>query len=388
MTKQRNIFFLTGARSEYDLMMPVIQAVSEHPDLTEGVIASAAHLSPFHGNNIDAIRADGFEIVAELETLVSSESWTGRSLSFAHLTTALTHFLASNRPDVLFIAGDREEALAGAIVANFLGIFVAHLHGGDRCIASDIDEVLRPAISKLAHLHFAATEGHRQRLIKMGEPPAQVWASGAPGLDRLLHTEKATSDEIFETYQVDISEPYILIIHHPSSTLPQSDAVAEMEAILNAVVSLGIPAFCSYPNFDPGNIAMRQTIDQFRENYAKLIVFHNLPRTHFVTIYSHSTAIVGNSSSIVIESTVLKIPGILVGSRQDLREIAANVQRVAPDEQLVKQAILQAMNDEDYQALVQATESIYGDGKAANRIVNALATVELSPAMLLKTITY
>src|SRR5262249_28334368 len=141
----RRIFFLTAARSEYDILVPVIRAVAGTPGLSASVIPSAAHLSPFHGSGIEQIRADGFPIAGCVESLLSAESWTARSLSFAGLVEGLTRLLAADRPDILFICGDREEVLAGAIVASFLGIHIAHLGGGDRSIASDIDEVLRQA---------------------------------------------------------------------------------------------------------------------------------------------------------------------------------------------------------------------------------------------------
>ncbi len=383
----REIYFITGARSEYDILYPVIAETAQNPQLNVGIIAVGAHLSTKHGYTIDLIRKDGFPIVGELVTLHPEETWVGRSLSFARLTEQLTHLLREKRPDILFVAGDREEPLAAAIVANFLRIPVAHLHGGDRCIASDVDEVLRPAISKLSHLHFTATEGHRQRLIHMGELPQYVWAVGAPGLDRLRTVNDIPLEVLGKLYQVDLSGPFFILIQHPSSTLSPEQGYAEMNAILDGILSLGYPVFCSYPNTDPGNTLIRQSIDEKRQQYTQLIVYETLPREHFVTLYRHCTAIVGNSSSIVLESGYLKRPGILVGPRQNLREIGDNVIRIEPTIEAVRSACIQAL-DEAYRQRVGQTESIYGDGYAAQRIANILATVELTPELLLKTMPY
>ena len=232
---------------------------------TEGlrgeVIAAAAHLSPFHGMGIDQIRADGFPIAGTLETLLSSESWEGRGLSFAHLIEGLTRLLSQNRPDILFVAGDREEALAGALAASFLGIHVAHSHGGDRAVALDLDEVLRPAISKLAHLHFTATESHRRRLIRMGEDPRHIWTVGGAGLDRLRDEPDIPDDELGREFGIDVRRPFFLLIYHSTPLEGVEDNGREMSEVLEGILSLGHPVFCSYPNFDPGNIAVRKAID-------------------------------------------------------------------------------------------------------------------------------
>jgi UDP-hydrolysing UDP-N-acetyl-D-glucosamine 2-epimerase len=384
----RRIFFLTGARSEYDILYPVIKAASERPGLEVGVIATAAHLSPKHGMTVELIRRDGFPIVGEIASLQPEETWEGRSRSFAALVDGLTRLLAASPPDLLFIAGDREEPLAGAVVANFLRIPVAHLHGGDRCIASDVDEVLRPAISRLGHLHFTATEGHRQRLIRMGERPETVWTSGAPGLDRLRAEPDVPDEQLSAVYGVDVRQPFFILIQHPASTLNPEDGGREMTATLDGILSLGHAVFCSYPNTDPGNELIRQAIDAVRLQNPRLVAYDTLPREHFVSLYRRCSAIVGNSSSIVIESGFLKVPGILVGPRQNLRETGPNVLRVEATAQALRDACLRALNDEAFLQAVRDAPSLYGDGHAAGRIADVLATVGLSRDLLLKTITY
>lgn len=260
ISSKRRIFFLTGARSDYDLMAPVIQALREtHADVVEAeVIVSAAQVSPFHGLGVRQVEEDGIPIAGRVESLLAADSPSGRCLSFAQLTEGLARLLTVNRPDVLFIAGDREEALAGALVANFLGIHVAHLHGGDRAFAADIDEVLRPAISKLAHFHFPASESHRQRLISMGEVPNYIWACGAPGIDRLRTTPDVSDDVLQAELKMDTRSPFFLVIQHPSPMVSKGDEEGEITVLLEAVLSLGHEVLCSYPNSDPGNVGIRR----------------------------------------------------------------------------------------------------------------------------------
>ena len=313
----------------------------------------------------------------------------GRSLSFAHLAEALTRHLSTNRPDILFVAGDREEHLAAAVVANFLHLHVAHLHGGDRCIASEIDEVMRPPISKLSHLHFPASESHRERLIRMGEDPAYVWACGAPGLDRLRNTPDVPGSQLAAEFGFDPDQPFFLLIHHPSTMFEGAgNDEQEMTALLDGVLSLGLSVLCSYPNVDPGNVGIRTAIDRERAKHPQLFVYHNLSRDRFVALYRRCAAIVGNSSSLVIESGFLKKPAILVGPRQDLRDRGQNVTRVDFVAGEIAAACRRALEDQDYLAAVRAGTSPYGDGHASPRIAEILSTIELKRELLLKMMPY
>ncbi len=388
MTKSRRIFFLTGARSEYDLLSPVVREVNKTPGLSAELIVGSAQLSPFHGMNIENIKRDGFQIAGKVESLLCSESWEGRALSYSNLFEGITRLIAFNRPDVMFVAGDREEALAGALAACFQGIPVAHLHGGDRTAVAELDDVLRHVISKTAHLHFTATESHRQRLIRMGEFPDKIWVTGGTGLDRLSEEAGVPDEVLNKEFGVDVQKPFFLLIHHPVPLINPEEGGNEMTAVLDGVLSLGHPVFCSYPNFDPGNLAIRQAIDDMKAKNDRLIVFHTLPRDRFVSLYRRCTAIVGNSSSIVIEASFLHKPGVLIGPRQNLREVGPNVLQIEPTVAEVKAACQRCLDDAEFLKLVGEAPSIYGDGHASRRIAKVLAEVELSPKLLLKTITY
>jgi len=383
----RRVFFLTAARSEYDLISPVIKAVSGTPGLAAEVVAAATHLSPFHGMGIELIRKDGFKIAGAIESLLSSESWHARGLSFCNLLQGLLYVLNTNRPDILFVSGDRDEALAGALAGTFLKIPIAHLHGGDRCIA-EVDEVVRPAVSKLAHLHFVATETHRTRLVKMGERPEFVWTTGGSGLDRIREAADVLPEELHRALGIDVTKPFFLLIYHPAPLINEKGSGEEMTEVLEGILELGYPVLCSYPNVDPGNIAIRQVIDRYRACNERLVVFHSLPSDQFVALYRRCAAIVGNSSSIIIESTFLNVPGILIGARQDLREMAGNVLRIEPRAEDVRRSCLRALADKDFKIQVKAARSLYGDGLAAPRIAKILSGIELSEDLFRKTMTY
>jgi GDP/UDP-N,N'-diacetylbacillosamine 2-epimerase (hydrolysing) len=388
MPDPRRVWFLTAARSEYDLLVPVLRGLAAYPHLRAEVVVAGAHLSPFHGHTVDLIREDGVTVAGEVPSLLASDTWEARSLSFAALVDGATRLVARGRPDLIVVAGDREEALAAAMVGNFLGIPVGHLFGGDRCIASDVDEVFRPAISKLAHLHFTATEAHHDRLVRMGEEPAQVFVTGATGLDRMREEPEVPLDELGREVGLDLEPPFFLMIQHPAPLLDAGRNGADVREVLEGLAGLGRPIVCSYPNTDPGNAAIRRVLDEARATVPRLVVHHNLPRRTFVNLYRRCAAIVGNSSSIVIESSFLRVSGILVGPRQDLRETGANVLRVSARADEVRAAARRALEDTAWREAVATCHSPYGDGRSGPRVAEVLARAKLGPALLRKTMAY
>jgi GDP/UDP-N,N'-diacetylbacillosamine 2-epimerase (hydrolysing) len=384
---KRRAAFITGARSEYDILYPVARACTVRDDIEPCIVAGAGHLSGQHGD-LELVRADGIEIAAAIDSLEAGDGWVDRARAFGKFYQGVCDVLARRRPDLVVVAGDREEALAGALTGVFLQIPVAHLFGGDRCIASDIDEVFRPAISKLSHLHFAATEGHRERLIRMGERPDHVWAVGATSLDRLADEPLLDRKQLGVQLGTDLSGPFFLLIQHPSPTLNLAETGREMNIVLDAVLGLGHLVFCSYPNFDPGNIAMREAIDTAAKQRKTMHTFNTLPRNLFVNLFRHCSAIVGNSSSIVIEAGFLRVAGILVGPRQNLREVGSNVIRVEIYKSQIRDACHCALGDESFRRNVQSCTSVYGDGRSAPRVAALLATLNLDWQLLTKTISY
>lgn len=383
----RSVHFVTGARSEFDILLPVAEAVAEKGG-RPGWIVGASHLSPSHGMGIDDIRSGAIPIVAAVPSLLSSDSWEGRALSFTLLTDGLIRALAGDRPDIVVVAGDREEALSGALAASFLQIPVAHIFGGDRCLSSDLDEVLRPAISKLAHLHFTAAEDHRQRLIRMGELPERVWTTGGPNLDVLAREPDMDDAELSEFAGTDLGSGFILFIYHPSPMLPTGRERDEVMDVVRGVLSLGLPVLASYPNSDPGNHAFRSALESLASDSDLLRLHHNFPRRVFVALYRRCAAIVGNSSSIVTESTFMGVPGVLVGGRQDLRTIAGNVIRVPATYQGVRAGLEEVLHDPGYAQSRAAATSLYGEGEAAPRIADVLLSTPLDPSLLRKTMPY
>lgn len=382
----RKIFFVTGARSDFDILLPVAQSVRARGDLPEWIVC-ATHLSPFHGHTVNSIEeTSGIPIAGRVPSLIAGDTWLDRGLSISNLVGGLVRFLDWKRPDIAVVAGDHDEQFAAALAASVLQIPVGHIFGGDRCLSSDWDEVLRPAISKFSHLHFAASEGHRQRLIRMGELENRVWNTGGPNLDVLMQTAGTPIEALAKDFNFDPAVGYLLLIMHPTPMLPDENEDA-LEETLRGMLTLGLPILASYPNTDPSNARYRDVLDDFSLRYDNVRLHHNVPTPDWVGLFRHAEAIVGNSSSIVIESTILGIPGLLVGRRQELRECGTNVLRVSAREQEVVAGLAEILTYE-FRVKSRRARSLYGDGRAADRIAEILGTQNLDGDLLRKVISY
>ena len=219
MQAVKKIHILTGIRSEYDILAPVIEAINDTPGLEAGVIVTGAHLGARHGYSVRQIEADGFNIVARIDSLLASDGLAGRVKGVGLQLAGLTDLFAMNRPDMLVVMGDREEPMAGAIAASYHHIPIVHIGGGDHAEDGNVDNPIRHAVSKLAHLHMATTALSGKRLLALGEEAWRVNVVGASGLDRLLSTPQMSRSELDVALGAGWEgAPYIVLLYHPTIT--------------------------------------------------------------------------------------------------------------------------------------------------------------------------
>jgi len=290
------------------------------------------------------------------------------------------------RPDLLLVLGDRGEMLAAALAAVHLMIPVAHVHGGER--SGTVDESVRHAISKLAHLHLVATEGSRQRLIRMGEQPDQIWVTGAPGLDGIgagAARGAAARAAWCQAQGFDPARPLLLVLFHPvlqEAATASQQAEALLEGIAQAAPDAQLLVLA--PNSDAGAAAIAQV---WRERLPALGLAHrqltHLPRSAYLEALALVDALVGNSSSGIIEAASFDLPVVDVGSRQQARERSANVRHARADPAAIASALQAALS-----AGRQPVTNVYGDGQAAARIGEILATAPLPAELLAKLNSY
>jgi GDP/UDP-N,N'-diacetylbacillosamine 2-epimerase (hydrolysing) len=380
---KRKILYITGTRADYGPMRTVLNAIDDHPDLELDIVATGMHIMPEFGQTIREIRDDGFapdvlEATYEEDHKESMASFVGKSIGL------LVDRMAQSKPDVILLLGDRGEMLAGAVVGAYLAIPVAHLHGGE--LSSTVDDFARHAITKLAHVHLPATDLSAQRIERMGEESWRIHVVGAPGLDEVLSGDATSPDELFGRLSFEADRPVLLVVQHPV-TMEIGQAAEQMEQTLAAASSNGRQIVVIYPNADAGGRKMIEVIHRFEE-LSSVRIFESMPRRDYLGLLGIASAIVGNSSSGIIEAPSFGLPAINVGSRQDGRERAENVIDVGCDRGDIESAIETALFDEAFRASVEKRENPYGSGGTGLKVAGILGEMPIDDRLLEKRMAY
>jgi len=370
---KRTIAVVTSSRADYSHLYWPLKDLAAHPDVDLKLIVMAAHLSPQFGNTVGEIERDGFAIASRIECLLNSDTDTGMAKTLGLAVLGLTDALAQMRPDLLLLIADRYEMLAPASVALTLRIPVAHIEGGEISEGA-IDDAVRNAITKMAHIHFTSTEAARNRVIRMDEEPWRVHRAGAPSLDHLTRGQLRTQAELEQELQIDLNQPTTIVAYHPVTLL--HDTTEEADALFAALAQIdGRIIFC-YPNADAGSHNLMQRTRDFVKRHANARVFVNLDAVTYWSLLRHADLLLGNSSSGIMEAASFALPVVNVGLRQRGRERARNVLDAEPSTTSILEKVATARSAAFRESLRGMTNP-YGDGHAAERIVRVLTTVPL-----------
>ncbi|WP_137286115.1 UDP-N-acetylglucosamine 2-epimerase [Halorussus salinisoli] len=383
---ERVVCVVTGTRAEYGLLRSSMEAIRGTEGLALRTIATGMHLSPDHGNTVEEIRADGFEVTETVHMLVAGDTGLSMAKSLGIGTEGIAEALGSIDPDVVLVLGDRDEALAGGLAAAHMNVPVAHVHGGDSMHGAIIDDSIRHALTKFAHLHFPVSELSADRIRKLGEEEWRITTVGAPGLDAVLDGEYADPDEVVSKYDLGGSEPLALVVQHPVTTVPD-EAGDQMRATLEAVTDAGVRPVVVYPNSDAGGRQMIAVVDEYAAA-GRVETFKSLPRAEYLGLLAAADVMVGNSSSGIIEAPSFDLPVVDVGPRQEGRERADNTLSVAHDRAEIREAIDRALEDESVRRRAAECDNPYDYGGAGRRVAERLASVELGEDLLRKRLTY
>ena len=371
----RKVAIFTGTRAEYGLLYWLMKDIQENDRLDLQLIVSAMHLSSEFGETWRQIKEDGFSIDAKIEMLVSSNTDVGIVKSMGLGTIGFADALDRLRPDMLVVLGDRFEALAIAQAALIMRIPIVHLHGGE-ITEGAYDDSIRHAISKMASLHFVAAEPYRQRLIRMGECPSRVVTVGALGLDHLMRSQKLPLEDISLSLSFHLHSPYFLVTYHPV-TAADEDPVITFSALLKALDEFPQhQVIITYPNADNGGRALIPLLVNYaKENPARVVTVESLGFKRYMSAMSHAAAVVGNSSSGIIEAPAFAVPTVNIGVRQRGRLAGSSVIHCAADFESIRGALAIALS-RDFRSKCHDTP--YGQGDAAKTIVSMLENIELT----------
>ena len=377
----RKIGVVTVARSDYGIYLPILKKIQADPDLQLQLIVSGMHLSPEFGMTVQAIEADGFAIGDRVEMLLSSDTPEGIAKSMGLGTIGFAQSYARCCPDILLVLGDRFEMHAAALAALPFKIPIAHIHGGELTQGA-IDDALRHSITKLAHLHFVATEEYARRVIQLGEEPWRVTVSGAPSLDNLNEIQLLSVSELERQHGLNLKKPPLLVTFHPV-TLEYEQTQWQISELLKALSELDLPIIFTLPSADTNGRIIIQAIEAFARNHSSAWIFENLGTVSYFSLMNVATAMVGNSSSGIIEAASFKLPVVNIGTRQEGRLRNENVIDTDYDRINISQAIDRSLSS-PFRDCLTKLQNLYGVGDAANSIVNKLREIPLTDKLITK----
>jgi len=378
VTAPRRVCVVTGSRAEYGLLFWVLRELRDDPAFALQLVVTGMHLAAEFGHTVDAIEQDGFAVARRVEMLVAGDSPAATARSIALGVVGMSDALEQLAPEIVVVLGDRFEIFAAAQACLVHKVPLAHIAGGDTTEGA-IDEAMRHAITKMAHVHFATNEESARRLRQLGEDPTRIHVVGSPGLDHLRRTPLLDHARLEEALDSRLGKRNVLVTFHPV-TLDEDGGVGEFDALLAALDTLPADTtlWCSRPNADTGGRAIAARLEAWaapRRNRVR--VFASLGQLRYLSLMAQADAVVGNSSSGLYEAPSFGVPTVDIGERQRGRLAASSVIHSAATQDAIAAALARAF------AVGRRTDVVnpYGDGDSARRIAAVLR--ELPPAATL-----
>jgi UDP-hydrolysing UDP-N-acetyl-D-glucosamine 2-epimerase len=375
---KRKIAVVTTSRADYSHLYWPLRELASRPDVELGVIALGPHLSPEFGNTISEIEREGFPIRARIECLLSSDTDTGMAKTIGIAILSLADMLSSWRPDLMLLIADRYEMMAPACAALALRIPIAHIEGGEVSQGA-IDDHVRNALTKLAHIHFTSTETARRRVIAMGEEPWRVHLAGAPSLDHLRRSKLLSPAALEKRLNLALAAPTILAAWHPVTIL--RDTNAEADALFTALAHVPGQLIFVYPNTDAGSHALIERTRTLAVARPDTHIFVNLDAVTYWSLLGQVDAVIGNSSSGIMEAASFALPVVNIGMRQQGRERSRNILDVPADSARITDALNHALVPA-FRKKLQGMTNPYGNGTAATTIANVLTIAPLENLLI------
>ncbi len=374
MSEQRRICVVLVDRANYGRLKPVMRAVQQHPELELLTIAAGSMLLERFQQPVDVVRADGFRVDSEIFMELEGSTPTTMAKSVGFGVIEFSSELQRLRPDFVLMIGDRYEALSAAVAAAFMNIPIVHMQGGE--VSGSIDESTRHAITKLSHYHYPATARAAENLVRMGERRETILGVGCPSSDIARSLDRTLLAEYFNEHgsgvEIDPSQPYFLLVFHPTTT-EFGDEHGQMQQVLEALDEIRTPTLFLWPNIDAGSDHISKAVRIFRDHMRQpwLRTVTNLTPEIYLKVLAGASCAIGNSSSFVRDSSFFATPVVLVGNRQNGREIADNVMRVSASRGEIATAVRQQVVHGPY-----PPSRLYGAGGVSSQLAAKLALIE------------
>lgn len=383
----RKITVVTGTRAEYGILYPVLKAIEAKPELQLSLVVTGMHLMPEFGYTVKEIEAGGFVINAKVPMYLSTDTNAAIVRGIGLGIIGIAQALEQIGPDIIVVLGDRDEALVAAIAGAHMNIPVAHIHGGDSTTGGCIDESIRHAITRFAHIHFPATPRSADRLVRMGEELWRIHVIGPLGIYAMHEDDSIAKKKLCKSLGLDADKPIILVLQHPVTTQVER-ACEQMRETMEALIELRQQVVIIYPNADSGGKAMIEVIKEYG-NYRFIKTFKNLPYLTFISLMKAADVMVGNSSAAIVDAPLFGIPAVNIGIRQEGRERGANITDVSHKKEEIGGAIKEILTNGEFRINLQQAANPYDvERNGAEKVASILSGEEINEKLLQKRVTY
>jgi len=379
---RKKILFITERRADFSKLRSVINEVEKSNKFDYFLVVTGSHLLKKYGYTINEIKKDGFKIYKKFDMFYENEedSLDSMTMAFGRAIINLTKIIKILKPDLIFVGFDIGANFAASVVGAHMNIHVAHLEGGE--ISGTIDESIRHATSKFSHIHFTSNKNATKRLIKMGELQKNIFTVGNPSLDVIKSIKILSKTKLEKEFKIDLKKPFALILQHTVTTEINKIDKYFLETIL-AVKESNIQSIIIAGNIDAGSKKIKKIIEN-----SKITYYENLPFIKYISLLYHSSVIIGNSSSGIMEAPFLHIPSINIGTRQEGRGKIESIINVKYEKNQIKKAIQKALTDKKFLESIKKQKNMHGDGKAAKKIIQTLEKLNLNNISIQKKLAY
>lgn len=383
----KKVLVVTGSRAEYGLLYWTMKEIEKCQELELQLIVTGSHLSKEYGYTVGKIKEHGFKIDEEIDMIIDSKKKSSIIKSMGLEMIQIGQAFDRLKPNILLILGDRYETFVAATCAMMMNIPIAHMNGGESTEGA-VDEQIRHAITKMAHIHFAGAEYYKQRIIKMGEELWRVYNVGQPGIENIKKLQLLKKDELEHELGIKFDKKIFLITYHPV-TLRDENNEEQIDNILRAILKFEAKYIFTYPNADFGSNDIIKKINYFSKNNDNAYVFHNLGQLRYLSLLKHADVMIGNSSSGIIEAPYFKLPVINIGDRQKGRLKNKNIIDIRCKSDEIIKAINKVLYDANFKEDLSNMINLFGDGETSKKIVHILEDIKINDEKLLfKKLTY
>ncbi|MEW6573299.1 MAG: UDP-N-acetylglucosamine 2-epimerase [Bacillota bacterium] len=387
----RKIAVFTATRAEYGLLRPIIERINASPRLELSLVVAGTHFSPWHGRTEQEIRADGVRIAAAINNAPESDTPGALVLSVGLGLLEIAAYFTERVPDLILVVGDRYDLFVPMVGGILHRVPIAHIGGGETT-EGVLDEQVRHAVSKMSHLHFAGTVEYARNLRRMGEEAWRIHLVGAPGVENIRKQRVMTTKGLKKTFDIDVSRPTLLITYHPETLTGKENPAQEVAVLIDALKEFSdYQQVVTYPGAEAGFHAVIEAWKRYAVENSNVKLYQSLGSQGYLGVMRYASAVVGNSSSGIIEAPSFRVPAVNIGNRQKGRVRAESIIDVPCRKEEIIAGLHKALEDRDFRRLVKRVRNPYdphGDGNVSGRIVSVLESVPIDRRLLEKKLDF